>query len=180
MKWLRLPWSRADDDATFAEPVTLILPDVMIDAMRSESERGLPNETGGVLLGHVDAPGCTVITGVVGPGPRALHTRTRFRRDGEYSQQEVDRLHAESEGRDDYVGEWHSHPASVGPSGVDRGSMQWIGRNEQYHRDQPFLIIMQPTLLRGWRPLTFRWVRGRLAEVRAAPASDPSPLTSEN
>jgi integrative and conjugative element protein (TIGR02256 family) len=116
----------------------------------------------------------TVITSVVGPGPRALRTRTRFQRDGEYAQEQVDRLHHESSGRDDYVGEWHSHPASMGPSGIDRDSMEWIGGNDRYLREQPFLIIMQRTLWRGWRPLTFRWVCDRLTPVRSAPAAGPS------
>ena len=175
MKWPRLPWTSAGDDELPDETISLILPDAMIEAMRAESERGLPNETGGVLIGHVDAAGFTVITAVVGPGPRAVRTRTRFRRDGEYAQKEVDRVHGESGGRDDYVGEWHSHPASVGPSGIDRDSMEWIGGNERYLRAQPFLIIMQRTLRRGWRPLTFRWVRGHLTAVRAAPAAGSAP-----
>lgn len=174
MKWPRMPWDRAKDRSRSAGPISLVLPDAMLDAMRAECERGLPNETGGVLVGHMDGAGCTVIAGVVGPGPRAYRTPSRFRRDGEYAQREVDRMHTESEGRDDYVGEWHSHPASVGPSSVDRGSMDWIGGNARYQRDEPVLIIMQRTLVRDWRPLAFRWVRGELTEVRAAPAADSS------
>jgi integrative and conjugative element protein (TIGR02256 family) len=166
MKWPRLSWSN-EGDKTTTRPIALVLPKAIIAAMRAESEQGLPNETGGVLVGHVDAAGCTFITAVVGPGPRALRTRTRFRRDGDYAQAEVDRLHNESAGRDDYVGEWHSHPVSAGPSGLDRDSMEWIGGNKRYLRGQPFLVIMQRTLWRSWRPLTYRWVHGSLTAVRA-------------
>ena len=142
--------------------------------MRAESERGLPNETGGVLVGHVDASGRTVITAMVGPGPQALRTRTRFRRDGAYAQAEVDRLYGESAGRDDYAGEWHSHPVSVGPSVIDRGSMAWIGGNKQYQRARPLLVIMQRAGTQGWRPLSYRWSQGRLVEVLQMHQVDPS------
>ena len=104
---------------------------------------------------------------VVGPGPRALRTRNRFQRDAEYAQAEVDRLHQESGGRDDYVGEWHSHPQSVPASVVDRSSMEWIGTNERYQRDEPVLVIMQRTHSRAWRPRAHRLVQGRLVEIHA-------------
>lgn len=172
MKWPRLWWSSTGDDGASLGTVSLILPVTVVEAMRAESDGGLPNETGGVLVGYADSAGRTVVTGVVGPGPQALRTPTRFRRDGEHAQAEVDRLHRDSGGRDDYVGEWHSHPASVGPSSVDRGSMAWIGGNERYRREEPVLIIMQRTQARGWLPLAYRCVRGRLVEVRWAPETD--------
>src|SRR4051812_18243247 len=86
MKWPRLPWSRATNDEIEAVPAKLVLSDATVEAMRNESDRGHPNETGGVLVGYVDVSGRTVITAIVGPGPRALRTPTRFRRDGEYAQ----------------------------------------------------------------------------------------------
>lgn len=172
MKWLRTLWPSSKYDKTSTVSVTLVLPDAIVEAMRFESERGLPNETGGVLVGHVDAVGRTVITAMIGPGPRAFRTPARFRRDGEYAQREVDRLHRESDGRADYVGEWHSHPAAVGPSGVDRGSMEWIGQNERYRREEPFLIIMQRIGARTWCPLIYRWIGGRLTEVGAVSIVD--------
>lgn len=172
---MRWPWrrcARAGGDDTSAAAVSLVLPHAVVEVMRAESERGLPFETGGVLVGHVDSAGRTLITGVVGPGPHAIRSPTKFTRDGEHSQAEVDRLHRESGGRDDYVGEWHSHPASVGPSGVDVCSMAWIGRNARYRRDQPLLIIMQRTRMREWRPLMYRWIEDRLIEVQFVAEDD--------
>jgi integrative and conjugative element protein (TIGR02256 family) len=178
--WPRLPSRGASAEPYRAryEAAPIVLPASLVDEMRTESERGLPNETGGVLVGHIDPDGRSRITAVVGPGPSALRTRNRFRRDGEYAQVEVDRLHRESDGRDDYLGEWHSHPQSVPASVVDRGSMEWIGTNERYHRDEPVLVIMQRTGDRAWRPLTYRWVRGRLIEVDNAPEGSPPRGTS--
>ena len=170
MRWRpRLLWvgTRAEPgcDAHGAAPI--VLSTSLVDEMRTASESGLPNETGGVLVGHIDPEGRTRITAVVGPGPRALHTPNRFRRDGQYAQAEVDRLHRDSDGRDDYVGEWHSHPQNVPASGVDRGSMEWIGTNERYQRDEPVLVIMQRTRSRAWRPLTYRLVQGHLVKILA-------------
>ena len=156
--------ARAKHAGGHPEVAPLVLLASLVEEMRAESERRLPNETGGVLVGHTDSEGRTRITAVVGPGPRAVHSRNLFQRDGEYAQAEVDRLHRESEGRDDYVGEWHSHPQSVPASGMDRASMAWIGRNERYHRTIPVLVIMQRTRSGTWRPLTYRWVEGRLRE----------------
>ncbi|WP_310569747.1 Mov34/MPN/PAD-1 family protein [Gemmatimonas sp.] len=142
------------------------------ETLRRESERASPNETGGVLVGHADGDGRTVVTAVVGPGPNAVHTRSRFRRDGDYAQSEVDRLHHTSDGRDDYIGEWHSHPDAGGPSYVDRGSMSWISHNPSYGRREPVLLIMERVRKRAWRPRAYRWVEGRLVEVRASALVD--------
>lgn len=87
-----------------------------------------------VLVGYVGHDRRTVTTVIVGPGPSALHTRTRFQRDGDYAQDVVGRLHRASAVRDDYVGEWHSHPEAGGPSIVDCGSTSWISDNPRYGR----------------------------------------------
>lgn len=142
---------------------SVVLADGVLAAMRAEAERGLPAETGGVLVGRRESGGRVVVVHATGPGPRALRTPTRFRRDGAYAQAEVDRLHAAHGGRADYVGEWHTHPAPVGPSGVDLAGMAWIGDNPSYRTAEPLLIILQRTRWRGWRPLAFRWCDGRLA-----------------
>lgn len=127
-----------------------------------ESSNKFPRETGGVLIGH-QTTDAILVTYATGPGPNAIHGRSRFRRDGTFTQGEVDRLFAESEGREDYEGEWHSHPASIGPSPKDRASMEWISRNPEYVRPEPLLVIAQRTRWWGWRLLVFVWRDGLLA-----------------
>jgi integrative and conjugative element protein (TIGR02256 family) len=138
-----------------------------LETMRAEADRGLPSETGGVLVGYRTGSGEVVVTGATGPGPRSFRTRSRFRRDGDHAQTEVDRLHQVSGGRDDYVGEWHSHPEPVGPSGIDVGSMAWIGANAAYQTEEPLLVILQRASRSTWRPLAYRWSGGGLVDLEA-------------
>lgn len=162
--WARLwAWPRSDD-ATSLE--SLLVTTAVIEDMRAEGERLAPLETGGVLVGHTAADGSITITAVVGPGPKARHARTRFTRDGDYAQAEVDRLHHASAGHDDYVGEWHTHPQGGGPSITDRESMEWISGNPLYGRETPILLILEQANPKEWRPHAFRWVDGRLVSVR--------------
>ena len=97
-----------------------------------------------------------------------LHSRSRFQREGDYTQVEVDRLHHESEGRVDYVGEWHSHPDAGRPSYIDRRAMSWIRDNPRYSCREPLLIIMERVRKREWCMRTFRLVQQRLIEVPAS------------
>jgi integrative and conjugative element protein (TIGR02256 family) len=169
VKWWSTLWrTEPTETAENVAPLSaLVLQAAIGETLRLESQRKYPNETGGVLVGYVDRDGRTVLTAVVGPGPGAIHSRSRFRRDGDYAQAEVDRLHLASDGRDDYIGEWHSHPDAGGPSYVDRGSMSWISNNPSYGRRDPVLLIMERVRKRAWRPRAYRWVEDRLVEVRA-------------
>lgn len=164
-RWLGRRTVRGNADT--GEP-RVILTSAVAEAMREESEYRFPAETGGVLVGHDDGRGRTIITAATGPGPQAMHSRNRFRRDGTYAQAEVDRLHALSDGGDDYVGEWHSHPDGGGPSGVDFDSMAWVGTNTRYSRNKPFLVIVQRSRSQVWQLRVFRWGQGRLNEMQWA------------
>ena len=155
------------------ESAALVLDEVILETLRHECDRKFPHETGGVLVGHVASDGLTIVSAVVGPGPNALHARSRFTRDGEYAQIEVDRIYRESDGRDDYIGEWHSHPDAGGPSFIDRGSMSWISDNPLYGRNEPVLIIVERARTNEWRPRAFRWIARRLIEVQTSTPVDP-------
>src|SRR5690242_2379953 len=92
-----------------------------MDFMIKESIHSHPLETGGVLIGSFNS-NCAVITKATGPGPNAEQTPTEFKRDGEFSQWVLDETVAHSDGTQDYIGEWHSHPKDSGPSGKDFAS----------------------------------------------------------
>lgn len=66
-----------------------------------------PEETGGILLGH-DLGHQVLITAAGDPGPGAIHTPTRFRRDlahaGKLADAAYERDHSV------WVGDWHTHP----------------------------------------------------------------------
>ncbi len=143
---------------------SLHLTDSAFRAMIEESEQRLPNETGGILVGRMDADRAEVAI-VVGPGSGAVHRRDYFRRDGDFSQRELEAIYARFGGQYDYVGEWHSHSLPAGPSPRDRKSMRWVAQNEHYDLDRPLLIVCQRTWRREWKPRGYQWFGGRLVGV---------------
>lgn len=145
----------------------MVLTRSVADAVLRECRRRAPLETGGVLVGY-ESDGRLFVTHATGPGPRAVHTRSRFRRDGEYTQAEVDRLHEASGGHDDYIGEWHSHPAPVGPSSVDLTSLRWISGNPRYERPEPAMLLARRTIWFRWRLEAYRLSHGSLLAMRVA------------
>lgn len=134
------------------------------EAIVTEAEKQLPRETGGILMGHWEGSR-VVVEDVSGPGPQAEHQSSGFRRDGDYCQQFLDRVVNESEGRLDYLGEWHSHPLPSGPSALDVRAMQWVSKNERYAAPRPILLLCVRSSAGDWATRVFALVRGRLIEL---------------
>lgn len=121
----------------------------------SNSDAHAPNESGGMLIGYVEE-GLLHLTHVTPPGPRAVHERDLFVRDGDYSQLVLEAALAESNGSHDYVGEWHSHPFPKGPSARDRVSMKRISENPAYACAHPVLLLCR-RYRRRWCLETYQW-----------------------
>ena len=128
-------------------------------------------ETGGILMGHPVDDRLLRITRASPPGPRAKHGAFTFSRDTRFLQQYLDRLHDRSAGEEDYVGEWHVHPAlDAPPSSTDRKSLWRIARRKNYATNNPILIIVERTAsatrVRGYgfevRPK--RWIELNFAD----------------
>jgi integrative and conjugative element protein (TIGR02256 family) len=134
------------------------------EAMQQESQRRYPHETGGILIGSVEADWLNV-THVVGPGLQAHHGLRRFVRDGDYAQQELDARYIASEGQLDYVGEWHSHPLPSGPSPQDRTSLIWISMNAAYQQEHPVLILCQRARSKQWLFQGYQWQSTNLVQL---------------
>lgn len=101
-------------------------------------------ETGGILLGRMDAPGFVTVTKVSPPGPRAVHQRFFFSRDTRFLQRWLDDAYARSDATQDYVGEWHVHPSlDAPPSCVDRRALWRIAGRPNYKTDEPVLLIVE-------------------------------------
>ena len=132
-----------------------------------EATEKSPMETGGVLLGYqVDNGTTTVVTAVVGPGPRAQHTKTAYVPDHEYHEKEIARIYASSGRCTTYVGDWHSHPGgSLHLSRTDVRTLRTIARHKNARLPSPIMIVAasgSPEWDIGawqWRPtwLTFKW-----------------------
>jgi integrative and conjugative element protein (TIGR02256 family) len=101
-------------------------------------------ETGGILLGRRTDAQTLLLTRASPPGPRASHRRFSFLRDTAFLQRYLDAAHARSEGKEDYVGEWHVHPAlDAPPSRTDRHSLRRIARSSRYVVGEPVLLIVE-------------------------------------
>lgn len=122
-----------------------------------EAEAGahLPNESGGILIGQF-SDDVVLITRAGDAGPNAYHAPVGFRRDGEHAQQLRDRAVAASGGRDDYVGEWHSHPTDALPSPKDRRSMRAISADRKFALAEPVLIVLCRTSVGMWEPTAYQ------------------------
>lgn len=88
----------------------LIHPSVVEDLVSART-KCLPKETGGVLLGVVDRPGCSLaILGMLPAPPDSEAWPASFIRGSNGLAQEVDKVARRTLGNVLYVGEWHSHP----------------------------------------------------------------------
>lgn len=114
---------------------------------KKESSISKDVETGGVLLGYRTNDGRYVIMRITGPGPKAVRTATRFEKDMEYCQEEIEKTFRELSDKGLYLGEWHYHTiGGNSPSGLDIKSLTEIAAQENYRIDKPIMIILSPGL----------------------------------
>lgn len=84
--------------------------------MREMREKGLPKETGGVLLGYFDMPNATVYVVDAMPAPADSERGSgEFIRGAEGLEAAVEEVSRRTGKVVTYVGEWHSHPRGVAP-----------------------------------------------------------------
>ena len=102
---------------------TQIVPDI---------KRHHPNETGGMLLGYVNG-GHRVITALIDSGPNAQRGLYHMLPDDTYQQAKLLEHFEMTDGRESFLGEWHSHPeSSPTMSPTDRRTLHRVttkGRN---------------------------------------------------
>lgn len=108
----------------------LVLEDVL-RAIRGEVRRARFRETGGPLVGYVTRDGALFITHAGSPGPRAQLALRSVLIDGVTAQDFCAKVHRESSGRLDYVGDWHRHVGlSLMPSRLDRDAIRQMAAFE--------------------------------------------------
>jgi integrative and conjugative element protein (TIGR02256 family) len=97
-------------------------------------------ETGGIILGHDDGR-IIEVTGVGGPGPRAVHEPTRFTRDLQYAGKVA--ADAWRRDRSQWIGEWHTHPRGhPAPSDLDLRTYVSLLRNPSLRLDRFITVIV--------------------------------------
>ena len=143
------------------------------DTLIAAACREYPFETGGVLIG-VFAWGRPWVTNAI----EICATRSSthyFELPSGARNRTVSRLRRE-DGRLGYLGDWHSHPMDVGPSGADRSTMARLALNGDCRH--PLLFIVRRTREkyeidpRQWTCASLR--RLRIIEAGPLPASQAS------
>jgi len=109
----------------------------------STAEASHEAETGGILTGFVDDSRRAIVVKATGPGPKAVQTKTRFDRDVEYVQAELEKAASELGNRGLYLGEWHSHlEPDPQLSALDITSLFGIAQALNYLTRSPSMIIV--------------------------------------
>lgn len=102
-----------------------------------------PLETGGMLLGYEADNENTVVTTIVGPGPNAKHGRFFFTPDSAYQQSRLEEHYWATDGRETYLGDWHTHPKSDStPSILDKRTLARIANEPRSGIAQPAMAIL--------------------------------------
>lgn len=109
------------------------------EQIRTWSSEAAPLETGGLLLG-LYANGDPWITRVVLIESEG-RTGSRYELPAGVTQDAVRQAQTEDP-RVGYLGDWHSHPADVGPSPTDLGSLRWLARRAIGRGRRPPIIVV--------------------------------------
>jgi integrative and conjugative element protein (TIGR02256 family) len=97
-----------------------------VDAATADGTAALPNETGGILLGF-RTPNLIVVTrALTVADPRS--SRNQYTRNHRRARARMDFDRGNAPPVVGYVGEWHTHPADVGPSWIDRHALSETAR----------------------------------------------------
>lgn len=119
---------RAPSNLRVQQGVTIWLSHAVQGAIVRLAQAYFPLEVGGLLLGWRDDRE-RIVTGLVGPGPGALHGRNAFVPDHAWQVAQLHQAFSASGGDLDYLGDWHSHPAGAAQlSPVDRTTLARIAR----------------------------------------------------
>jgi integrative and conjugative element protein (TIGR02256 family) len=124
---------------------TLVTDVGLLEKLRALRGTGLPEETGGVLLGTWDLVHHIVyVADTIAAPPDSRKRVTSFIRGCEGLLGRVMHSGGVTSGMLQYVGEWHSHPDGFGttPSGDDRKVFDWIAEKTAEDGYQPVMAIV--------------------------------------
>lgn len=117
--------------------------DHVYNDLAKEAESWFPNETGGVLMGYWTNSNEVIITNIIGPGPKAIHTLYSFLPDDEFQINAIADLYLKSEAKEKYLGDWHTHPnAEAYLSGTDKKTLKKITAYKPARLDKTLMMVM--------------------------------------
>jgi integrative and conjugative element protein (TIGR02256 family) len=135
----------------------------VIHTIRDETRDNGWLETGGALAGYVSADNALVVTHASGPGPSARKRPWSITVDGTYTTRFCNRVYATSEGRFDYVGDWHLHLGwSPAHSAGDVAAMYTVAASGACAAPYPISLIYS---LRRDALIVYAYADGALAPV---------------
>ncbi|MDR6639428.1 SAVED domain-containing protein [Paenarthrobacter nitroguajacolicus] len=123
------------------DPARIELRPEASQTISAESAKNLPTEAGGILLGYHES--ATIVVTHALTVSSALASTNRYVRD-DVKANAILKEFLKDRAKDDlvgYVGEWHSHPASVGPSLIDINALRAIAKTSQ----GPVAMIVRAT-----------------------------------
>jgi integrative and conjugative element protein (TIGR02256 family) len=120
----------------------LWLPQQLIEAeVAKDIVEHYPNEAGGMLLGYVNGTH-RVVTALIGAGPGAKHGKYYMVPDDHYQQEKLLEHFERTDGRESFLGEWHSHPeASPRMSRTDRRTLHNVTIKSENLAALPVMMI---------------------------------------
>ena len=129
----------------FTQPelgLAINIPEKLAKKIRTHTGKHVPKEFGGVLLGNYSDDKKTAnITYVIIPS-KYQNTEVSFQWDPADVHKKIEKRYVKSDGKEIYIGEWHSHPnGSVKYSGKDIKAIQDIANDSQVKIDSPMLLI---------------------------------------
>ena len=88
--------------------------------------------------------GTAVVASIIGPGPNATHHRVAFRPDYGFQEAEIALIYGESERRETYLGDWHTHPnvLAIALSRKDKRTLQRIATHPAARTPEPLLVVL--------------------------------------
>lgn len=141
----------------------------LFNKLFEETNKKLPLETGGVLVGYKDIYNNIVVTDLIGAGPNAIHKKYSFIPDGKYQQIELSRIYFESNRIKTYLGDWHSHPYQNSYlSWRDRRTLKKIAKTKTAREPNPLFIIVGTKRwnLKCWKYIGEKQKKTEVLEVR--------------
>jgi integrative and conjugative element protein (TIGR02256 family) len=151
---------------------TLVLDASHARKLLKQSSRFRPKETGGILLGYrYQRDRVAQLVELVGAGPGARRESHRFVPDGAWQLKQVADCYEQSGRTLEYLGDWHSHPNDIGPSGLDGATARKIAKSPAARCPHPIFLIAT-YVEEQWELRAYRYSARRLRriEVRSAPA----------
>jgi integrative and conjugative element protein (TIGR02256 family) len=114
----------------------------VLRAIEEETKHHYPNEFGGVFIGYKSNKDF-VITNILIPD-EYKNGRTIFVRHPGTLNQRLCEIHKITNGKTQYLGEWHSHPdGPTNPSSIDINAMKDIAKDKNIKIDKPLLMIAE-------------------------------------